>query len=237
MSAHCECSNPLPGSNACGWDTGLATGVETWCPWKQPSAQDGQEVILVSGRHSRCIFCTGSRRSPVAHSGSCVTGHQSWLPSLPCILTEVSWVTSQRSYLRLHPLLSLHLESPTQAIIVPAFRGSCWGFLSVCKAQNGACKYHQCQHSHCSQSSSSDTPRSAWSLCLCSCCFRCFLCLSLPLHPAQTKSFWIQLRTHLLLEAFPDHLLHLARSGIPPLCFHRLLSSVMAFIHSVIIPH
>lgn len=157
MSTYCECSNPLPGSCACGWGTGLASGAETRCPQKQPSARDGQEVILVSGGHSRCIFCIGSQRFPVAHSGSCVTGHQYWLPSLPCTLMEVSWVTSQRSYLPLNPLLSLHRGSPTQAIIVPAFRGSRWDFLSVCKAQNGACKYHQRQHPHCSQSSSSNT--------------------------------------------------------------------------------
>lgn len=217
--------------SGCGWGTGLATGAESWCPQKQPSAQDGQGVILVSGGHSRCLFRTGSWRSPVAHSGSCVIGHhQYWLPSRPCTLTEASWVTSQRSYLPLNPLLSLHLGSPTQAIIVPALRGSRWGFPSACKAQNGACKYRRC-----SQSSSSNTPRSAWSLCLGSCCFRRLLCLSLPLHPAQAKSFWIHLSTRLLSEAFPDHLLHLARSGLPPLCFHWLPSSVRAFTPSMTI--
>lgn len=119
---------------------------------------------------------------------------------------------------------------PNEAIIVPALRGSRWGFPSACKAQNGACKYRRC-----SQPSSSNTPRSAWSLCLGSCCFRRLLCLSLPLHPAQAKSFWIHLSTRLLSEAFPDHLLHLARSGLPPLCFHWLPSSVRAFTPSMTI--
>lgn len=102
--------------------------------------------------------------------------------------------------------------------------GLLWGFREY------VWSIEQCLLVRTTYSSSSNTSLSVWSLRLCSCCSLCLLCLSFPLHLAHTKmSFWIRLRNHFFLEAFPDHLLHLARSGIPPLCFYRLSSSVTAW--------
>lgn len=140
VSTHCECSS------GCGWGTGLATGG----PRSGPQPGMDRESSL----------------SQVDTPGASLP----WLPEIPCcpqwqlcdrtpVLAALSSLHPHRGFLGHPPKKLPAVESsseftsgsPTQAVIVPASRGSRWDFLSVWKAQNGACRFHQRQHARCSQ--------------------------------------------------------------------------------------
>lgn len=76
------------------------------------------------------------------------------------------------------------------------------------KTQNRVCVHVPSGKRSCEQyPGSSNTLRAAASsLCVCSSCSLCWLCLSLPLDLAHARmSLRIQFRSHLFLEAFLDH--------------------------------